>query len=150
KARHAEIKASPEEMHRAALSDKPRPEFPQYRVDTQQDAPQPGHCRGVVGGMSGIPVEPHRVGDLNRHRRYVDGNTRSVQCPLKRGKELRDRSRPRPDGGERTGVELKHKLVAREVELQLQDARTCGHGIRAEPTSRKLKGYVPPMVYHRS
>jgi hypothetical protein len=66
-ARHGEIKASPEEMHRARLAKKRAAKIEENIVRGQQDAPKPRDVVAVVRCVHEIPIERNRIDHLVRN-----------------------------------------------------------------------------------
>src|SRR5579883_3432754 len=68
KPRHAEVKAAPEEMHRAAFADEARAKLLKYRAEAQKDSPESLHVLCVVRGVEGVLIKADRVRYFYGHR----------------------------------------------------------------------------------
>ena len=67
KARHREIEAAPEEMHRACLAEKAGAELLEHAIDVDRNLKEAPHRRGVVGCMARILRKTDRVRQFVRH-----------------------------------------------------------------------------------
>src|SRR5580700_9601405 len=68
KARHAQVKAPPEEMYRTFLADEACPKFLKDRVAQNQNFPHAMCILSIVRSMLRIALEAHRVRHFARHR----------------------------------------------------------------------------------
>src|SRR5512143_1946341 len=72
KARHREIEAAPEEVHRARLAEETGAELLEHPVGVDEDLEKAPHGIRVVGSMSIVLREPDRLRQFVGH--LVDGN----------------------------------------------------------------------------
>jgi hypothetical protein len=90
-ARHREIEAAPEKMHRARLAEEAGAELLEHPICVDQDLEE-ATCRvRIVGSMLAVLREPHRVGQLVGH--IVDGDVDAEfgECSHDGGIKARDR-----------------------------------------------------------
>jgi hypothetical protein len=66
-ARHRQIEAAPEEVHRARLAEKAATELVEDVRDRDHRAPASIGIVGIVGGMDGVLLEGDGIGDFDRH-----------------------------------------------------------------------------------
>src|SRR5215510_8886610 len=67
KARHRQIEAAPEKMHRARLADKAGAELLEQAVAIDEDLQEALHRLGIVGGMCRVLRESCRLRQFVRH-----------------------------------------------------------------------------------
>ena len=72
KARHRQIEAAPEEMHRTRLAEKAGAEMGEDLAGGEQHAPETVGIVGIIGCVHRILLERNAIGDLARHRRDVN------------------------------------------------------------------------------
>src|SRR5580698_8905452 len=118
--RHTEIKASPEEMYRTVLADKPRPEFLKDVIARDQYLPEALRMFRIVRGMLGVAGKTHRVRHLNRHSPDFHLNTDRSQRRHELRIEIRDRLRLQRQSLRHAPTGLDDKFVIDEVELHVK------------------------------
>src|SRR5258708_10041659 len=86
KARHRQIKAAPEKMHRAHFAEKAGSKMRKHVVGRQQDAPETVGIVAVVGGVGEVLIEWDAIRDLARHcldgYLYPDVGTRRTRLTI--------------------------------------------------------------------
>ena len=91
KARHREIEAAPEEMHRARLAEKAGAELLEHAVGIDQDLQEAPHRIGIVGGMRLCPAKTASAPAIRSASRRWRRECRVRRAPPSRGVEARDR-----------------------------------------------------------
>src|SRR5260370_13085471 len=84
KARHGEIKATPEKMHRARFAEEASAEMGKHVVGREQHAPEAVGVVAVVGGVGEVLIEWDAIRELARHCRdgYLDVEFGTRREPL--------------------------------------------------------------------
>src|SRR5579871_528073 len=149
KACHGQIEASPEEVHRAHLTEKAGAEICKYVVRREEYAPEAVGIVAVVGGVHIVPIEWDAIRDLGRHRRYGYFDVKFGEG----GEQLGEKLRYRP-GREH---ELTKLPIARsypqhmvdEVEVDLEGATPIGNRRRRQPARRQVQRHMPGVVQPR-
>ena len=65
-ARYGEVEGAPEQVYRAALTDKPAAKLFHHAIGLHEDTPKPVSPNTFVGPVSFVLVEPDRLSDLVR------------------------------------------------------------------------------------
>jgi hypothetical protein len=143
-ARHRQIEAAPEEMHRARLAEKAAAEQLEHPVGLHQRAPEAVRGLGVVRLMRFVQGEADRVRHLVGPVVDPDRNADSVQEAHDPAVERRDALRLQRQRRRIPAAGAHQKAVRDEVELDLEDLVPAGMGEvpspapsrRAAPASR--------------
>src|SRR3979411_631119 len=91
KARHREIEAAPEEMHRARLAEEGGAELLEHPIGIDQYLKETPHSVRVVGGMLVVLRKPDRLGQFVGHLVDGDMNAKLRERCHDRCVETRDR-----------------------------------------------------------
>ena len=146
KARHREIGAAPEVMHRAAFAREARPELIENALRLQQRAPVSIGVLGIVRAVRFIPVERNRVGQLVGHRANGHRHLERLQGFHEPPVERRHRLRLERQARLTSVAHLNPQAVLHEIELHLERLRAVGHEPRREPPRRYRKRDMPGVV----
>src|SRR4029077_18407201 len=61
---YGKVKAAPEKMHRAALTNEARPKLVEDAVHGDKDLPEAADVLGIVRGVNAVLIEGYRVGNF--------------------------------------------------------------------------------------
>src|ERR1051325_1098575 len=120
KARHREIEAAPEEMHRADLAGEAGAEGREDLIDFGKRAPEAGALLRVVGGVNAVLIQPDLIGDFDRYWPDMDVDTERVQSTHEFGVELRDRVRREGDAIAAAVAKIDAQHVIDKIEIDLE------------------------------
>jgi len=115
-------------MNRAALSDKPRPEFLQDRLYRDQDPPEAFHRLAIVRSVSEILIEAYGIRNLHRHRPDLDCDAQTPEGGHELLVEVGHGSRGERNRLAQPSACLEDKVVMQEVKLDFEGAAFVRHG----------------------
>ena len=150
KPRHRQIEASPEEMHRAHLPQKPRPKPPKDLLRQHQHAPEPMRILRVIRPVIPVQIEPDRSPHLHRRRMNLHRNPQRSQTRQILAIEIRHRLRPQMRRQSLPRPQPQMQLMIHKVELDIQHIVAILHRRRPQPPRRDIQRHIPPMVLQRS
>src|SRR5881396_495381 len=91
-ARHREVEAAPEEVHRTAFPEKRCAKLPEHVIRLHEDAPESIGILRIVRSMLLVVREANRVLHLDRYRPELDVHVHVLECGEIRPIEFRPRS----------------------------------------------------------
>ena len=146
-----EVERSPEQVHRAGLADEPGAEHLEDALHLDEREPEPPHGVRVVAGVDPVVRERDRVGDLDRHRPDLGGDTEVGEQRHRRSRRSR---RPGVDQVERTTRRPTTVMTSRRWSTKsksIWNAGPVGCGISevVSPRRRHVQRDVPPVVDER-
>src|SRR6266849_6251371 len=149
KARHGQIKAAPEKMHRAHFAEKAGAEMRKHVVRREQHAPETVGIVAIVGGVREVPIEWDAISDLARHRR--DGNL-DVEFGERRAQlaeELRNRLWREHELTEVPVAGSYPQHMVDKVEIELEGAGAVRDRRGRQAARGQVQRHVPGVVEPR-
>ena len=148
-ARHGEIEAAPEEMHRAHFAEKTAAEQLEDAIGLNQRAPETIRCGGIVARMDMIFGKADRV--RNFIRQLVDGNrdADALQKIPHLGIEVGNALSAERQRAFHAVAAARDKTMRDEIEFEFEDIVADGHRRSAEAARGDVKRYLPAMIQPR-
>ncbi len=149
KARHGEVEAAPEEMHRADLPVERASGGGEHPFDVDQDPPHPARVFGIVRPVNRVFVKADWRGDLDRYRpdlhRQLHLVERANDVPVEIGDAAR-RERDRPSDAIR---HADRQQVIDEVEFHRERPASLRQRACREAARGDVQRDAPRMVQRR-
>ena len=149
KARHCQVEAAPEEMHRAHLADKAGAECSENPVGLHQDPPEAVDVFGVIGAVLPILLERYGIGDLDRRRPNPDVEPERLQPLHDLAVEIGNGAGTQRETFGRPVIGRNRQAVTDEIEIDLEGPSAVGDRRGGQPAARHIERDLPPVIDQR-
>src|SRR5271165_261754 len=147
KARHRQIEAPPEEMHRAYLADKARAKLFEHGIDPYQNAPEAMRCLRVVRRVNLVFLEGNWIEDLTRRGPDTHIHAKLAERRHEAAIKLSYALRFQRERALATVARFDDQLVFDEIELNFHGALAVRHCRSRQAPGVHVERHIPPVVH---